>query len=69
VSEIKFTLKDLRSNSGLTQLDVAKQLNVSISTFRRWEDYETFPDCISCMKLCEMYHCHIDDIFFPDNLA
>lgn len=69
MSEIKVTLRDLRENSGLTQLDVAKQLNVSLSTFRRWEDYETFPDCVSCIKLCEMYQCQIDDIYFPDKLA
>lgn len=67
--EMKETLKTLRQKSEMTQYDVANELNISLSTLKRWEEYETFPDYISCLKLCELFHCHIDDIFFPDKLA
>lgn len=66
---MKVTLKDLRENSGLTQSDVAKELNVSINTVKSWEEYKTFPDSFACLKMCEIMNCHIDDIFFPDKLA
>ena len=66
---MKVTLKCLRESSDLTQADVAKALNVSIRTVKSWEDYQTFPEGSTCLKMCELFHCHIDDIFFPDKLA
>ena len=66
---MKVTLKHLRENRGLTQLDVAKELNVSINTVKSWEEYKTFPDGFACLKMCELLNCNIDDIFFPDKLA
>ena len=66
---MKVTLKTLRQRSGMTQYDVANDLKISMSTVKRWEEYETFPDYLSCIRLCELFDCHIDEIFFPDKLA
>ena len=38
---IKNKLKELRKKAGLSQLDIANELNISVKTVSRWENLET----------------------------
>ena len=37
----KNKLKELRKKAGLSQLDIANELNISVKTVSRWENLET----------------------------
>ena len=60
----QITLKAARVNVDLTQADVAKKLDVSISTIKNWEKGKTFPKPPHIVKLCELYNVTYDNIFF-----
>lgn len=62
----KITLKAARVNAGLTQQDVAKELNVAISTVRNWENGVTTPRLAYFVQLCKLYNMPMDGIFFED---
>lgn len=60
----KIKLRAARVNAGFTQADVAKKLNVSISTVRNWEKGTTFPKQPAIEMLCELYGTLYDNIDF-----
>lgn len=66
---LKFSLKALRVNANLTQMDAAKKLNVSKPTIVNWENNNTSPTGAQLMKICAVYNCELSDIFLPDKLA
>ncbi|MBR1486380.1 MAG: helix-turn-helix transcriptional regulator [Synergistaceae bacterium] len=43
MSELSENIRSMRKKAGLTQLDFAEKLGVSIATLRRWENGETAP--------------------------
>ena len=51
----KITLKAARINAGLDQSDVAKELNVNITTVSNWETGKTQPSLENFKRLCELY--------------
>lgn len=51
----KITLKAARINAGLDQSDVAKELNVNITTVSSWETGKTHPSLENFKRLCELY--------------
>ena len=51
----KITLKAARINAGLDQSDVAKELNVNITTVSSWETGKTQPSLENFKRLCELY--------------
>lgn len=51
----KITLKAARINAGLDQSDVAKELNVNITTVSSWETGKTQPSLENFKHLCELY--------------
>ncbi len=55
-------IKELRENSELTQRDIAKILNVSKSTYNRWETGEAFIPLHHLNKLCIYYNVSMDYI-------
>ena len=63
----KFTLKSARVNAGMTQADVAKKLEVAVSTIRNWENGSTFPKQPVIEKLCDLYGISYDYIDFSAN--
>lgn len=67
--KFRVTLKALRVNAGLKSVEAAEALGVTIQTIRNWENYITFPDLMQLKRICEVYHCSLDNIFIPDNLA
>lgn len=61
---MKVSLKALRVNAGLNQKEVAKNLNIAPNTLINWETGKTAPDIVQLARLCSLYKCSIDDIFF-----
>ena len=63
---MKVSLKAMRVNTELTQIEVAKKLDVPVDRIKYLETkegssritYETL------LTLCSIYHCTPDDIFF-----
>lgn len=66
---MRITLKALRVNKDIGQTEAAKALSVSIKTLQNWEKYITFPTGPQLVKICRLYGCDLDDIFFPEELA
>lgn len=48
-------LKNARTNQGLKQQDVAKQLGIKANTISNWEKGRTEPDIDTFVKLCDIY--------------
>ena len=55
-------LKAVRQQQRLTQVDVAKRLNVGQGTVSLWEAGITFPRADNLMKLAKLYGCTVDEI-------
>lgn len=55
-------IRELRENNELTQRDIAKILNVSKSTYNRWETGEAFIPLHHLNKLCIYYNVNMDYI-------
>ena len=56
------TLKQLRENAGLRQVDVGKKLNVDQTAVSRWESGDTRPSRKYHKKLAKLYGCTVDDL-------
>lgn len=46
-------IKNLRKEKGLTQIELAEELNVSEKTISKWECGNGLPDAVSMLPLCE----------------
>ena len=55
-------IQNLRKGSGMTQEDVAKQLNVDRSTVAKWEAGESMPRAQMLPKLAQLFSCTVDDL-------
>ena len=66
---MKISLRALRINAGMSQENVASEVNVTKRTIQSWEQYKTYPNAAQLVKLCSVYGCSLDDIFLPDSLA
>lgn len=55
----------LRRSKGLTQEDVARQLNISPQAVSKWENGHTMPELSVLVELSELLGCTIDQILFP----
>ena len=58
------TLKAARVNAGLTQIEAAKKLNISVYTLANYERGITFPDIPILKKIEILYKVPYKDIFF-----
>jgi DNA-binding XRE family transcriptional regulator len=63
---MKKTLKTLRNEAGLTQIEAADVLNVSHDTIARWESGETYPSALQIAEICRVYKCKFEDIQWPN---
>lgn len=67
---MKWTLKAIRINLGLTQTEMAEKLNVSKETYMNYENYKTYPDVNTVKKIICLSNVNFDDIIFlPDEYA
>ena len=55
-------LKELRKEKGITQEELAEQLNVSGRTVSRWETGNNMPDISILIELAELYDVSIPEI-------
>lgn len=51
-----------RKIKGMTQLQLAKLLNVDQSTVSKWEKQETNPKITTLKKIAEILNCTVDDL-------
>lgn len=58
-----------RKRAGLTQIDLADKLGVSIATLRRWEAGETSPTGTRIIELANLLHISPDEIVNDDKDA
>lgn len=54
-----------RKSRGLTQEDVARQLNISPQAVSKWENGHTMPELSLLVEVSELLGCTIDQILFP----
>lgn len=59
------TLKAARVNAGYTQLDVAKRMDIAVTTLSAWENGQNSIKADDFKRLCELYGERMDDIILP----
>lgn len=67
VKEMKNIVKQLRKNAGMRQEDMAKEVGVSRQTIIAIENDKYNPTLELAMKIAELLHLHVDEIFFLDD--
>ena len=55
-------LQFLRARQGLTQEQLAEQLDVSRQSVSKWESAASFPEMDTLLKLCDMFHTDLDTL-------
>lgn len=60
----KLTLMAARKNVGLTQVEAAKRLGVSVTTVQNWERGNTYPNQPEIEKICSLYNVCYDCLKF-----
>ena len=66
---ISKNIRILRKKAGLTQINAAKALGVSIATFRRWEAGETAPTGSRIVELAKVLNVEPSEIVAPENIS
>lgn len=67
---MKWTLKAIRINLGLTQMQMAEKLGVSKETYLNYENYKTYPDVNIVKEIIKISKVDFNDIIFlPNNYA
>ena len=61
------TLKAIRINNQMTQVEAAGKLNISVETLSNWENGKTFPDVMQIKKIEDLYGVSYVDIIFCPN--
>ena len=54
--------EELRKESGLTQMELARKLNVKQNTISNWENGKSKPDIIMTTKLAEVLGVTTDEV-------
>lgn len=54
--------KEVRIKANLTQVEVARKLNVTQSAVSAWEKGQKFPRKETLQALCKLYNCKVDDL-------
>lgn len=57
---VKFTMRALRINAGLTQEQAAKALGVSRVTIWKWEAHKGYPSIKKLAQMAELYKAPLD---------
>ena len=53
--QIKMVIKELRRQCGITQKELAKQLNVSFQTISKWENGLNLPDVVYLLEMADIF--------------
>ena len=55
-------LQFLRAREGLTQEQLAEQLDVSRQSVSKWESNASYPEMDTLLKLCDIFHTDLDTL-------
>lgn len=64
--EIGTKLKGARIQAGMTQEQVAEEIQVTRQTISNWENEKSFPDIVSVIKLSDLYNISLDRLLKGD---
>ena len=64
--KIGIKLKEARLRAGLTQENVAEEIQVTRQTISNWETEKSFPDIVSVIKLSTLYNISLDKLLKGD---
>jgi len=56
-------LQKIRKAAGLTQTEVARTMDVDVSTVGHWEAGDIMPRAAKLPELADMFGCTIDELF------
>lgn len=56
-------IKEFRTKKGMTQKDLAIELNVTAQAVSRWENNEVEPSISTISQMAELFDCSIDELF------
>ena len=59
-------LKYLRKSKKMSQEDLAEKVGVSRQSVSKWETSEAYPEMYNILCLCDIFHCHINDLVHED---
>lgn len=59
-------LYNLRKAAKLSQEKLAEKMEVSRQSVSKWENGESYPEMEKIMKLCNIFHCKINDLVHED---
>lgn len=63
-----YSLKELRARKGLSQLETAEKLGVSVQTYNAWEADFGMVKARNAVKVANLFGVKVDDIFFDIEL-
>lgn len=55
-------LYNLRKSAKMSQEKLAEKMDVSRQSVSKWENGESYPEMEKIMKLCDIFHCKINDL-------
>lgn len=55
-------LYNLRKAAKMSQEKLAEKMNVTRQSVSKWENGESYPEMEKIMKLCDVFHCKINDL-------
>ena len=64
--KIGVKLKEARLQAGLTQENVAEEIQVTRQTISNWETEKSFPDIVNVIKLSDLYNISLDQLLKGD---
>lgn len=59
-------LYNLRKSNKMSQEKLAEKMEVSRQSVSKWENGESYPEMEKIMKLCNIFHCKINDLVHED---
>ena len=59
-------LYNLRKSSKMSQEKLAEKMEVTRQSVSKWENGESYPEMEKIMKLCNIFHCKINDMVHED---
>jgi len=62
LEQLSYNIKFFRDQLGLTQKELADELNVSRSNVAKWESNNALPDAESLINLSKLFHVSIDHL-------
>lgn len=68
MSEMQFTLKELRARKNMTQEQVAKELGISVQTYNAWEKDVSNVAVSKVKAVADFFGVKLGQIFLPSDM-